>query len=70
MPGLAQDGQQAGAEAGQVASLTSTNNFINFCLTEPDLPLTNGMQVRVRIDYQTFIFSYTFKRAAHVIQYQ
>ncbi|EIM23634.1 hypothetical protein WALSEDRAFT_35214 [Wallemia mellicola CBS 633.66] len=46
MPGLAQDGQQAGAEAGQVASLTSTNNFINFCLTEPDLPLTNGMQVR------------------------
>ena len=29
MPGLAQDGQQAaGAEAGQVASLTSTNNFI------------------------------------------
>ncbi|TIC09772.1 hypothetical protein E3Q10_03067 [Wallemia mellicola] len=46
MPGLAQDGQQAGAEAGQVASLTSTNNFINFCLTEPALPLTNGMQVR------------------------
>ncbi|KAG6814418.1 hypothetical protein H0H92_007421 [Tricholoma furcatifolium] len=31
--------------AGQVASLTSTNNFINFCLTVPDLPLTNGQQI-------------------------
>jgi hypothetical protein len=40
--GLAQDGQ-AVAEAGQVASLTSTNNFINFCLTT-NLPLTDGQQ--------------------------
>jgi hypothetical protein len=31
--------------AGQVASLTSTNNFINFCLTVPQLPLTNGQQI-------------------------
>ena len=29
---------------GQVASLTSTNNFINFCKTV-NLPLTNGAQV-------------------------
>jgi len=32
--------------AGQVASLTSTNNFINFCLTVPNLPITNGQQVK------------------------
>lgn len=32
--------------AGQVASITSTNNFINFCLTVPNLPLTNGQQVK------------------------
>lgn len=31
---------------GQVASLTSTNNFINFCLTVPNLPITNGQQVQ------------------------
>ena len=31
--------------AGQVASLTSSNNFINFCLTVPNLPLTNGQQI-------------------------
>lgn len=30
---------------GQVASITSTNNFINFCLTVPDLPITNGKQI-------------------------
>ena len=30
---------------GQVASLTSSNNFINFCLTVPDLPITNGQQI-------------------------
>lgn len=30
---------------GQVASKTSTNNFINFCLTVPDLPITNGQQI-------------------------
>ena len=44
MPGLAQDGQ-ANPEAGQVPSLTSTNNFINFCAQFPDLPLTNGQQI-------------------------
>jgi len=32
-------------EAGQVASLTSSNNFINFCLTVPNLPITNGKQI-------------------------
>jgi hypothetical protein len=33
-------------EAGQVASLTSSNNFINFCLlTLPNTPLTNGKQI-------------------------
>jgi hypothetical protein len=31
---------------GQVASLTSTNNFINFCLTVPNFPLTNGQQIK------------------------
>lgn len=31
--------------AGQVPSLTSTNNFINFCLTAPNLPITNGKQI-------------------------
>lgn len=30
-------------EAGQVASLTSKNNFINFCATV-DVPITNGLQ--------------------------
>ncbi|KAF8804521.1 hypothetical protein BYT27DRAFT_7234501 [Phlegmacium glaucopus] len=30
---------------GQMASLTSTNNFINFCLTVPNFPLTNGKQI-------------------------
>jgi len=30
---------------GQVASLTSSNNFINFCLTVPKLPITNGKQI-------------------------
>ena len=42
--GFAQDGQQDPV-AGQVPSLTSTNNFINFCLTVPDLPITNGEQI-------------------------
>ncbi len=32
--------------AGQVASLTSSNNFINFCLTVPNLPISNGLQVK------------------------
>lgn len=31
--------------AGQVASLTSTNNFINFCATT-NLPITNGLQIK------------------------
>jgi hypothetical protein len=41
--GFADDGSDT-AEEGQEASLTSTNNFINFCLTG-DLPITNGQQV-------------------------
>jgi hypothetical protein len=41
---FAQDGQ-ANATEGQVPSLTSKNNFINFCLTV-DLPLTNGQQLK------------------------
>jgi hypothetical protein len=44
--GFAQNGQGNGAVAGQVASLTSTNNFINFCLTVPGKPLTNGQQIK------------------------
>lgn len=32
--------------AGQVASLTSSNNFINFCATVPNLPITNGQQIK------------------------
>jgi len=43
-PNLANDGQ-AVPEAGQVPSLTSTNNFINFCLTQKTA-LTNGQQVK------------------------
>lgn len=42
--GFANDGQDV-PTAGQVASLTSTNNFINFCLTVPNLPITNGKQI-------------------------
>jgi hypothetical protein len=42
--GFAQNGQNPPV-AGQVASLTSTNNFINFCLTVPNLPITDGKQV-------------------------
>jgi hypothetical protein len=33
------------AALGQVDSLTSSNNFINFCLTAPNLPITNGQQI-------------------------
>ncbi|KAL7416636.1 hypothetical protein BDY24DRAFT_336407, partial [Mrakia frigida] len=40
---LANDGQDPPVD-GQVASLTSTNNFINFCATT-NLALTNGEQV-------------------------
>ncbi|TFY76578.1 hypothetical protein EWM64_g7436 [Hericium alpestre] len=43
--GFAQDGQ-AQQVAGQVASLTSTNNFINFCATVPNMPITNGQQIK------------------------
>lgn len=42
--GFEDDGQDVPA-AGQVASLTSSNNFINFCLTVPNLPITNGQQI-------------------------
>ncbi|KAF9056397.1 hypothetical protein BJ165DRAFT_511014 [Panaeolus papilionaceus] len=42
--GFANDGQDVPA-AGQVPSLTSTNNFINFCLTVPNTPITNGRQI-------------------------
>ncbi|KAH0838625.1 hypothetical protein J3R83DRAFT_6948 [Lanmaoa asiatica] len=31
---------------GEVASLTSTNNFINWCATLPNLPITNGQQLK------------------------
>jgi len=41
--GFANNGQSVPV-AGQVASLTSTNNYINFCKTV-NLPLTNGAQV-------------------------
>jgi hypothetical protein len=43
--GFAQDGQE-NATAGQVPSLTSTNNFINFCATVNNVPITNGQQVK------------------------
>lgn len=42
--GFEQDGS-ANATAGQSPSLTSSNNFINFCLTV-NLPLTNGSQIQ------------------------
>lgn len=38
-----QDGLANGT-AGQAPSLTSPNNFINFCRTVPNKPLTNGQQ--------------------------
>jgi len=38
-----QDGLANGT-AGQAPSLTSPNNFINYCRTVPDKPLTNGQQ--------------------------
>ncbi|PSS30873.1 hypothetical protein PHLCEN_2v2600 [Hermanssonia centrifuga] len=43
--GFSNNGQDVPA-AGQVASLTSSNNFINFCATVPNLPITNGLQVK------------------------
>ena len=42
--GFENDGQST-PEPGQVASLTSSNNFINFCATVPNLPITNGQQI-------------------------
>lgn len=42
--GFASDGQNPPV-AGQVPSLTSTNNYINFCLTQ-NVPLTDGKQIR------------------------
>ncbi|KAI0027611.1 hypothetical protein K488DRAFT_60984, partial [Vararia minispora EC-137] len=42
--GFASDGQQT-PTPGQVASLTSQNNFINFCLTT-NQPITNGQQIK------------------------
>jgi len=41
--GFSNDGQSVPA-AGQVASLTSKNNFINFCKTV-NLPITDGAQI-------------------------
>jgi len=41
-----EDNGQDVPTAGQVASLTSSNNFINFCLTVPNLPITNGQQIK------------------------
>jgi hypothetical protein len=43
--GFASNGQQNLTEPNQVASLTSTNNFINFCATSK-LPITNGQQIK------------------------
>ncbi|TDL26975.1 hypothetical protein BD410DRAFT_783089 [Rickenella mellea] len=43
--GFEKNGQEV-PEAGQVPSLTSSNNFINFCLTQKGKPLTNGQQVK------------------------
>ncbi|KAH9060816.1 hypothetical protein EDB87DRAFT_1614201 [Lactarius vividus] len=42
--GFEKNGQET-PTAGQVASLTSSNNFINFCLTV-NKPLTNGLQTK------------------------
>ncbi len=43
--GFANNGQDQ-PTAGQVASLTSTNNFINFCLTQNGKQITNGLQIK------------------------
>jgi hypothetical protein len=46
MNGLKNDGQTGpDVTEGQVRSLTSSNNFINFCLTQ-NVPLTEGLQVK------------------------
>ena len=43
--GFESNGQQV-PTAGQVASLTSSNNFINFCALTPNVPITNGQQIK------------------------
>lgn len=43
-PGFAQDGNETPVD-GQSPSLTTTNNFINFCLTV-NAPITNGQQIQ------------------------
>ncbi|ETW83270.1 hypothetical protein HETIRDRAFT_444640 [Heterobasidion irregulare TC 32-1] len=43
--GFENDGQQPPV-AGQSPSLTSGNNFINFCATVPGKPITNGQQIK------------------------
>ncbi|KAI9572623.1 hypothetical protein HD554DRAFT_1333347 [Boletus coccyginus] len=42
---FSQNGLGTSPSGGEVASLTSTNNFINWCATLPDLPITNGQQL-------------------------
>jgi len=42
--GFENDGQST-PEPGQVPSITSSNNFINYCATVPQLPITNGKQI-------------------------
>ncbi|KAJ3715709.1 hypothetical protein C8R42DRAFT_680089 [Lentinula raphanica] len=42
--GFMNNGQDV-QEAGQVPSLTSNNNFINYCLTQTGMPITNGQQI-------------------------
>ncbi|KAH7888250.1 hypothetical protein F5I97DRAFT_974226 [Phlebopus sp. FC_14] len=43
--GFENNGLGPQSASGQAASLTSSNNFINFCLTVPNLPITNGKQI-------------------------
>ncbi|KAF9243763.1 hypothetical protein BU15DRAFT_42705 [Melanogaster broomeanus] len=46
-PNFAQDGQNTNtSQAGEVPSIISTNNFINYCATLPNLPITNGQQIK------------------------
>lgn len=46
-PNFAKNGQNVNtSEADEVPSLTSTNNFINFCATLSNLPITNGQQIK------------------------
>ncbi|KIK47907.1 hypothetical protein CY34DRAFT_798775 [Suillus luteus UH-Slu-Lm8-n1] len=46
-PNFAQNGLNVNtSQAGEFPSLTSTNNFINFCATLSNLPITNGQQIK------------------------